>query len=253
MSSCEVIARAAAGTRAFSDAALALFIAPACAACREPLTSPTLGAVCERCWSSIHPFVPPCCETCGDALPSWRIISLSHALCARCRRSPPLVSAAAAIGPYEGTLKAILQALKYDSRTSLARPLAQRLRVSAAGVLDRADAVVPVPLHRSRHRKRGFNQARELATHLGVPMLDALVRSRATRSQADLPASRRHANVRDAFSVRRGADVRGLTLVIVDDVSTTGATLNACARPLLDAGAAEVRAVTAAKTLAAGR
>jgi len=160
------------------------------------------------------------------------------------------VSAAAAIGPYQGTLQAILQALKYDSRTSLARPLARRMRASARGILQSADAVVPVPLHRSRERTRGFNQARELARHLGVPVLDALVRSRATRSQADLPAARRHANVRGAFALHRRANVRGLTLVLVDDVSTTGATLNACARPLLEAGAAEVRAVTAAKTLA---
>jgi ComF family protein len=123
------------------------------------------------------------------------------------------------------------------------------MRAAAGAVLEHADAVVPVPLHRSRERRRGFNQARELASHLGAPVLDALVRSRATPPQADLPAARRHANVRGAFGLRRGLDVRGMTLVIVDDVSTTGATLNACARPLLEAGAADVRGVTVARAV----
>jgi ComF family protein len=127
------------------------------------------------------------------------------------------------------------------------------MRTAAPRVLAGADAVVAVPLHRSRERRRGFNQAREIARHLGLPVLDALVRQRPTPSQADLPASRRHANVRGAFALRGGVNVRGLTLVVVDDVSTTGATLAACARPLLDGGAREVRALTAAKTLAMNR
>lgn len=241
------------GARALSDAALAMLVAPLCVACREPLASPTRGAVCERCWASIVTFTPPCCATCGDALPAFGPVSDPSEKCARCRLAPPLPSAAAALGPYAGALQALVQALKYDSRTSLARPLAERMRAAAARILDGADAVVPVPLHRSRERRRGFNQARELARHLGLPTLDALIRSRATPSQADLPAARRHANVRGAFALRRGVSVRGLTLVIVDDVSTTGATLNACALPLLEAGAAEVRALTVAKTPAVRR
>ena len=240
---CVAVARAAA------DAALAITLAPVCVVCRDPLPSPTLGAVCQRCWSSITSFVPPCCRTCGEALPSRRIAEVFEGRCEPCRSNPPLVSAAAAIGPYEGTLQSVIQGLKYEARTSLARPLADHMRAAAGWIIDDADATVPVPLHRSRERRRGFNQARELAKHLGPPLLDALVRSRATASQADLPAARRLVNVRGAFTVRRGIDVRGMRLVIVDDVSTTGATLNACAGPLLDAGAAEVRAVTAAKTV----
>jgi ComF family protein len=243
--SCAVIGRAA---RPVADAALAFLVAPLCAVCREPIERPTRGAVCPSCWSSIESFVPPCCATCGDALPSWRTFSVTDGRCPRCRRRPPPIALAAAIGPYRGALERIVQAFKYDGRTSLGRPLADRLRASGARVFAGADAVVPVPLHRSRERQRGFNQARELARHLGLPTLDALTRSRATRLQADLSAARRQANVRGAFAVRHGIDVRGLTLVVVDDVSTTGATLAACARPLLAAGAAEIRAATAAKT-----
>jgi len=121
------------------------------------------------------------------------------------------------------------------------------MRDAGAGVLFGADAVVPVPLHRARERSRGFNQARELARHLGMPMLDALARVRETASQADLPAARRSANVRGAFAVRSEALVADCILVLVDDVSTTGATLNACAGVLLGAGAKEVRALTAAR------
>jgi ComF family protein len=121
------------------------------------------------------------------------------------------------------------------------------MREAAADVIADADVAVPVPLHRSRQRARGFNQARALAIHLGLPVSDALSRTRATESQADLPADRRHSNVRGAFAISRHAAVKGRTVVLVDDVMTTGATLNACAAVLIDAGAAEVRALTAAR------
>ena len=188
---------------------VAILLAPICAACRRPLDQPTRGAVCPPCWASIVPITPPCCRTCGDPLPSWRVLSVAEALCPRCRRRAPLVSLARAIGPYEGTLRAIVHALKYDGRPTLARHLAARMREAGADVLSGADLVVAVPLHRSRERARGFNQARELARHLGLPVADALTRTRRTPSQADLPAARRHANVRGAFAWRRGVAGEG--------------------------------------------
>jgi ComF family protein len=162
------------------------------------------------------------------------------------------VSSARAIGAYDGPLRAILHALKYGKRPSLARPVA-RLMVAAAAsagdLLDGVDLVVPVPLHRRRRRARGFNQAEELARHLGLEWEDVLRRTRATPSQTDLPAAQRHANVRNAFAVRRRHEVDGLTVLLVDDVSTTGATLDACASVLRRAGAREVRALTAARVV----
>ena len=119
---------------------------------------------------------------------------------------------------------------------SLSRGLAARLRESAADLLAAADIVVPVPLHRSRRRRRGFNQARELAQRLGVPMVEALRRVRATPSQTDLPAGARHDNMRNAFALARGRSVEGLRIVLVDDVSTSGATIEACARVLSGRG-----------------
>ena len=113
-----------------------------------------------------------------------------------------------------------------------------------------AAAVVPVPLHMTRRHARGFNQASDLARHLGLPVIHALRRTRATAVQATLPAAQRHGNVRGAFETTRvGRKLRGLVIVLVDDVSTTGATLEACARTLKDAGVKEARAVTAARAV----
>lgn len=121
------------------------------------------------------------------------------------------------------------------------------------------DVAVPVPLHRSRQRERGFNQAELLARRLPLPVANMLVRTRATVSQIDLPAEKRQRNVRGAFALKGGQSnffpflgkslTVPLSVLLVDDVATTGATLNECARVLLEAGAREVRALTAARAL----
>ena len=131
----------------------------------------------------------------------------------------------------------------------MAAPLARMMRAHGTEVLTGADLVVPVPLFRSRRRARGFNQAADLARHVGLPVVHALARIRNTPSQTDLPAARRHANVKNAFRAIRPSHVIGECVVLVDDVSTTGATLDACARALLEAGAREVRALTAARVV----
>ena len=242
-----------------ADGLLAVLLAPACAACNASLPYPARGPVCQSCWDAIRSFTPPLCRRCGDPLPSWRVISVEAGVCPRCRRRPSALTESRAIGAYDGSLRAIVHAFKYGGCRSLARGLGARLRESAAGLLGNADIVVPVPLHRSRRRGRGFNQARELARHLGPPLVDALRRTRATPSQTDLPAAARHGNVRDAFALARrqlpwlALNVEGLRIVIVDDVSTTGATIEACARVLRAAGAADVSAVTAARVVSRPR
>jgi ComF family protein len=241
------------GIRTCADALMAVLLAPACAACDTPLTSPTRGPVCAACWDRIVPITPPVCETCAEPLPSWRVISIEQQRCARCRRLRPSISRARSVGAYDGSLRDILHALKYDARRSLAPRMAALMRAQGSHVLEGADLAVPVPLHRSRLRQRGFNQASDLARGLGLPCVDALRRTRATSSQTDLPAARRHANVRDAFALRRRAVVEGRCVVLVDDVSTTGATLEACARILLEGGAREVRALTAARAVSRQR
>src|SRR6476660_9715248 len=210
------------------DGLISVVLAPVCAACDQPLDEPTRGPVCQSCWHSINLLTPPLCDVCGDPPSSWRDLG-DFGTCIRCRDRAHLVSHQRAIGDYNGPLRAIIHALKYDGRRSLARPLARLLTVSGASVLQDADVAVPVPLHRSRRRARGFNQAAEIAGHLTIPVVLALTRTRATASQTDLPAEARHANVKNAFALRRRVDVRGQLVVLVDDVSTTGATLDACA------------------------
>jgi len=225
------------------------------------LDRPLDGPVCPACWARVRPVGPPACYVCGQALPSWRTISLAAERCAACRRRPPAFDRGAVACDYEGELRAIIHALKYDGRRSLARPLARLLRQAGQAVLDGADAVVPVPLHPWKRLQRGFNQSADLARGLGVPVRPLLFRFRATRAQAGLTPGQRRRNVAGAFILRpwsagagRGASkaVAGRILVLVDDVMTTGATLDACARVLKRAGAREVRTLTLARALPPG-
>jgi ComF family protein len=221
--------------RQLADAVIAALVAPRCAACGRLIELPLDGAVCARCWASIVRAPAP--------------FALSH------------IRIAQALGPYDGTLRDILHAFKYDGRRSCAPRLSTLLADAGRHLLTNADAVVPVPLHRRRQRQRGFNQAADLSAGLGKPVWDAIRRIRFTTSQVELPADRRRQNVSGAFAVvvaRRGMralfrperyPLRGATVVLVDDVTTTGATLEACATVLRRAGVREVRALTAARVV----
>ena len=230
--------------RPLADGPLSILLAPPCAACRRPLTAPCLGIVCNDCWDAIRPIAPPFCPVCGEPLLSWR---MAAERCADCRLKRAHIAAGRTVGIYDGPLRSILQAFKYGRRRSLAAPLGRLMQLRGAAVLAGADCIVPVPLHWRRAWRRGFNQALDLARQLDVPVRCVLRRCRNTRTQTDLPADARLRNVRDAFVVSRRAEISGLRIVLVDDVSTTGATLEACARVLGAAGAAEVRTLTAAR------
>ncbi len=242
-----------------SNALVTVLLAPTCAACSGVLDIPLAGAVCRNCWAAVLPITPPVCDASGAPL-ARRIESPiptpeSRHRCRRCSDRERVIDRARAVGEYDGTLREIIHAFKYDRRRSLATGLARLMHARGGELLQDADCVVPVPLHRRRERARGFNQAHELARHLGPPAIDALVRSRPTRPQVELAADRRHANVRGAFTLRRRwfrgpVKLEGLKVVLVDDVSTTGATLEACAAVLKEAGAAEVYALTAARVVA---
>jgi ComF family protein len=212
--------------RTLTNRLLSCLFEPPCAACSAVLSRPLDGAVCDDCWAHVR-MGPSLHERLGG----------DHA-----------VDWAAAVGEYEDRLRDIIHALKYERRRSIAAPLGALMRVAGADLLQGADVVVPVPLHPRRERSRGFNQAGDLARALGLPVRPLLRRVRFTTSQIELPAEERHRNVHDAFAL---ADKpKGLSpqvIVLVDDVSTTGATLDACARVLKAAGAKEVRALTAAR------
>ena len=220
-----------------ADAVVGVVLAPRCAACSGVLDQPTRGPVCLACWSLIRPLPPYLGDVSGTHLSGWR-----------------------AAGEYEGSLREIIHAFKYDGRRSLARPLARLMREAAGTVLADASCVVPVPLHPWRHFRRGFNQAGLLASRLELPVVNALWRIRWTRPQSALARDSRRANVRGAFRLSpllpartRDRYIAGRAVVLVDDVRTTGATLDACAAVLVQAGAREVRAVSAASRLASSR
>ena len=240
-----------------ANALLSVLLAPRCAACARLLDRPLGGPICDACWAAVRPITPPVCDACGDALPSWRVVSCGAARCPRCRRTTWAVDRGRTIGAYDGALRHIIHALKYGGRRSVARRLGQLMRDHAGDLLSGVDYAVPVPLHPRRQRARGFNQAAELALTLGLPAYVLLGRVRYTPPQVALPAARRHANVRDAFRLMRERSwglarsrlpgVSNCCVLLVDDVSTTGATLDACARVLKRAGAREVRALTGAR------
>jgi ComF family protein len=147
-------------------------------------------------------------------------------------------------------MKDIIHALKYERRRSIAPPLGRLMRECGADLLRDADVVVPVPLHRRREYRRGFNQAEDLAAHLGLPVIGMLSRAKYTHSQIDLPKHQRQENVKGAFALVPGSRLPAPGIaVLVDDVSTTGSTLEACARVLKSAGVKEVRALTAARVV----
>lgn len=163
------------------------------------------------------------------------------------------MSWACAVDHYEGRIKEIIHALKYERRRSISPRLGALMRECGAPLLRDGAIVVPVPLHRRREYERGFNQAEDLAMHLGSPVMNLLTRVRHTQSQIELPKDQRQRNVHGAFALGEPLSSAFPIVVLVDDVSTTGSTLEACARVLKDAGVKEVRALTAARVVNARR
>jgi ComF family protein len=227
-----------------ANALIKTFLSPSCVSCRTELDQPLASPVCERCWlqvAAVSPRLAP------------------DAQCARCQRQPPSFDIARSAGRYEGPLREIVHVFKYNQRRLLAEPLGRMMRFAGADVLDEADAVIPVPLHPWRSLRRGFNQADDLARQLGLPVWRALRRHKHGPPQASLPAANRQGNLRSAFALSYAFAIRerwghrllrDRIVVLVDDVMTTGATLDACGAVLRDAGVRSVRALTAARAVA---
>ncbi|HSF42751.1 MAG TPA: ComF family protein [Thermoanaerobaculia bacterium] len=238
------------GLRLFDRLVHALLPAP-CLGCGRPL--PARGAplgLCPDCRSRLKRPPLGACAVCALPLPAHN--PPSGFRCASCREHPPGFDRLLALWSYEPPLHEVIQGLKFGRLDYLGRHLAEAIAEILGDELAGFDAVVPVPLHWRRRLARGYNQAeriaRPLASLLGLPQICALSRRRATPPQSRLGREERLGNLRRAFRVPRPGRVRGLSLLLVDDVATTGATLDAAAATLKNAGAATVTALTAGRT-----
>jgi ComF family protein len=249
------LARFARASRAALGFVFDTALPPLCPACRDLVGDQ--GGLCAPCWSKLGFITPPYCERLGIPFvydPGPGILSMEAIA------DPPSYQRARAAVRFDETARTLVHAFKYGDRTDLAPIMGRWMAQAGSMLLDEADALVPVPLHWRRFWARRFNQAAELAKAIAaishVPIAhDVLKRVRATAQQVGLKAAERAENVQGAFRVPAELrhEVRGKRLVLIDDVLTSGATVDSCARALLRAGAADVDVLVFARVVQAVR
>jgi ComF family protein len=238
------------GSRLLDRLLHALLPAP-CLGCGEPLPAARspLG-LCGRCRAALATPLRQACAVCARPLAAWALPADYR--CGACRESPPAFDRLLALWSYQPPLDAVVRGLKFGRLDYLGSHLAAALVEGLGDRLAGFDRVVPVPLHWRRRLARGYNQAeriaRPLSGLLGLPCAPALRRRRATPPQSLQGRAARLTNLRKAFQVPRPERVHGLRILLVDDVATTGATLDAAAAALRKAGAATVTALVAGRT-----
>jgi len=238
------------GFRLAAKLALDIALPTLCVACREPVAG---EGVCAECWSKLSFIARPYCPRLGIPFvydPGPDLLSMEAIA------SPPAYTRARATVRYDDVAKTLVHALKYQDRTDLAPTMGRWMTRAGAELLAGADTLVPVPLHWRRAWHRRYNQAAALgaviARQSGVKLrAELLQRSRATEQQVGLSRAQRASNVQGAFRVplERQSEVSGARIVLVDDVLTSGATIDACARALLRAKAAQVDVLVFARVV----
>ena len=232
--------------------ALDAVLPPQCLACKAVVAEP--GALCAACWSKVRFVAPPQCARCG--VPFENIVPPDGTLCGACLAHPPGYDRARAAFRYDDGSRGLVLAFKHGDRTDAAPAYGRWLLRAGADLVASADVIAPVPLHWTRLFSRRYNQAALLAGALGriagktvVP--DLLVRRRRTPSQGTLTRAERARNVRGAFAVapRRAGVASGARMLLIDDVLTTGATVEAAAAALRRAGATAVDVLTLARVV----
>jgi ComF family protein len=239
------------------SASLFLLLFPSdCRICGSPLTTVAHVPVCQQCLEQIIPLDGLLCRVCGEKLFSNFADSDDGALCGICRRAEPHFKRAAAYGAYEGALRDLIHLFKYQGIRPAGKLLGDLLnRAVTALALPDSLTVIPVPLWAGKRQTRGFNQAEMIArafltfqSSSSIQLdMSILARTRETASQTGLTRHQRRANVRGAFAVLRPEKIKGRSILIVDDVMTTGTTAGECARVLRRAGAKEVFVATVAR------
>ena len=239
-----------------AQALLDLGLPPCCVACGHSTTerSPKDRAFCERCEEELPILSSPVCQRCAAPVPVTNSETPAND-CPACREEGWKFDNVIALGPYYGLLRHLILTAKKARGGLIAEALGQRLGRQEADRLasEQAACIVPVPMHWTRRMARGVNSADRLATGIarvtGLPVIHALRRTRRTAPQTAIAPSDRPANVRKAFGTRSRRITEGATVLLVDDILTTGSTCSAAARELKRAGAGRVVAVVAAKRL----
>jgi ComF family protein len=248
------LSRMAAPFRALFSRALDVALPTLCPACREPVGG---NGLCAPCWSKLSMIAPPYCERLGIPFaydPGPGVLSMQAIA------DPPAYHRARAAVRFDDVARALVHSLKYGDRLDLAPTMARWMARAGHELLAGADALIPVPLHWRRLWARRFNQsallAKTISRESGVAVNDtALKRTKATAQQVGLSQSERALNVQGAFGVppERKAEIAGRYVVLIDDVLTSGATSDACARALLRAGAKSVDVLVFARVVDAVR
>lgn len=230
---------------------LDLILPPRCFGCGEPTSEHHV--LCPRCWKDCAFLSSPWCSVCGRPFPYE---TPGQTLRPSCHRLPPLFTQCRSALAYQEGTRGLILKLKNGDGTWLAPGLSRLMIPAGQDVLSQTDLLVPVPLHWKRLFLRQYNQAtllsRQITLYTGIPTCtDLIKRHRSTRKQGHQTRKERHANVRGAFTVlsEKKPFLQGKRLTLIDDVFTTGATLNECARTLLRGGAKEVRALTLARVI----
>jgi ComF family protein len=250
------LASARARLRDWGGAVAAILLPAPCGVCGELLDSARRIPICSACLAQFQPIQGHLCDHCGRPILSDYAAEISPLLCHMCRRGLYDFDYARSFAPYETVASRAILMLKYEQVLPLgawfAARLAEAIRANPAAY--QADIVVPVPLHTARFRERGYNQAeliaRPLARLLGLPFRSyLLVRTKPRPDKLKLTIRERWRTVRGAYATRKGTQVDKLRVLLVDDVFTTGATLDACSRALRKAGAVRVAGLTVARVL----
>ena len=208
---------------------------------------------CKSCWASIALLDGPVCPRCGTPFSSKFVLQHSpNFLCGDCRNLPPHFDRALSAAEYTGVLKQAIAQFKFHQKTALGKPLAHICFSQCSDIVDwkQYQHILPVPLHQKRIRQRGYNQsailARQLARHTGLELQVGNLR-RIRHTEAQWPIKERHKrrqNVRNAFSLKYPEKIQERDIILIDDIFTTGATSDECARILKLAGAASVLVLT---------
>ena len=228
---------------------LNLIFPPQCLICKGRVA--VHGTLCLTCWNSVHFISDPMCDACG--LPFEFDVG-GQALCGSCIKKRPTYAHARAAFRYDDNSRKLVTRFKYADQTQLAKIYGDWLAKAGIDLLPQTDFIVPVPLHYLRFVSRRFNQsailAQQLSKKTGIKHLpNAVTRTRHTKQQTGLTHAQRAENVRNAFTINQkyAGVIRGKTILLIDDVITTGSTIEQCVKALLKAGAMQVNVLTLAR------